>query len=232
MNVLVVGMEKTGLASVEFLVAQGHNVTATDTRALAEMPSAEALLERLNVSFALQSGAPFTTSDLVVTSPGVPDDIEPLEEARNAGVSVIGDVELAAPYLKGNTIGITGSNGKTTTTALVGHIFQSAGVPAQVGGNIGTPVIAMANTSRADQWNILELSSFQLETIRTFRAHVGVALNVTQNHLDRHHTFDNYVAAKAHLFRTQRSTDYAVLNSEDPVCRSYAEANARDGGMV
>jgi UDP-N-acetylmuramoylalanine--D-glutamate ligase len=223
MNVLVVGMEKTGLASVEFLIAQGHNVTATDTRGLADMPAAGALLERLNVPFSLQANAPFTTSDLVVTSPGVPDDIGPLDDARNAGVSVIGDVELAAPYLKGNTIGITGSNGKTTTTALVGHIFQFAGVPAQVGGNIGTPVIAMTNTSREDQWNILELSSFQLETIRTFRAHVGVALNVTQNHLDRHHTFDNYVAAKANLFRTQRNTDYAVLNSEDAVCRSYAK---------
>src|SRR5579859_128817 len=124
MNVLVVGMEKTGLASVEFLVAQGHNVTATDMRALAEMPAAAALLDRLKVPFSPQSRAPFTTSDLVVTSPGVPDDLEPLDDARNAGVSVIGEVELAAPYLKGNTIGITGSNGKTTTTALAGHIFE------------------------------------------------------------------------------------------------------------
>ena len=223
MNVLVVGMEKTGLASVEFLVAEGHHVTATDTRALADMPVAAALLERLKVPFAPQSSAPFTTSDLVVTSPGVPDDIAPLDDARAAGVSVIGDVELATPYLKGNTIGITGSNGKTTTTALVGHIFQSAGVPAQVGGNIGTPVIAMANTSREDQWNILELSSFQLETIRTFRAHIAVALNVTQNHLDRHHSFENYAAAKGNLFRTQRDSDYAVLNSEDATCRSYAK---------
>ena len=223
MNVLVVGMEKTGLASVEFLVAEGHQVTATDTRALADMPVAAALLERLKVPFAPQASAPFTTSDLVVTSPGVPDDIAPLDDARAAGVSVIGDVELATPYLKGNTIGITGSNGKTTTTALIGHIFQSAGVPAQVGGNIGTPVIAMANTSREDQWNILELSSFQLETIRTFRAHIGVALNVTQNHLDRHHSFENYAAAKGNLFRTQRDSDYAVLNSEDPTCRSYAK---------
>jgi UDP-N-acetylmuramoylalanine--D-glutamate ligase len=223
MNVLVVGMEKTGLASVEFLVAEGHNVTATDTRALADMPAAAALLERLKVPFAPQSSAPFTTSDLVVTSPGVPDDIAPLDDARNAGVSVIGDVELATPYLKGNTVGITGSNGKTTTTALIGHIFQFAGVPAQVGGNIGTPVIAMANTSRDDQWNILELSSFQLETIRTFRAHIAIALNVTQNHLDRHHSFANYAAAKGNLFRTQRDSDYAVLNSEDPTCRSYAK---------
>lgn len=222
MKVLVVGMEKTGLASVEFLVQQGESVTATDTRALADMPAAAALLERLKVPFVPQSSAPFTTSDLVVTSPGVPDDIEPLDDARAAGVTVIGEVELAAPYLKGDTIGITGSNGKTTTTALVGHIFESAGVPAQVGGNIGTPVIAMARTSRPGQWNILELSSFQLETIRTFRAHIGVALNVTQNHLDRHHSFENYAAAKANLFRTQRNTDFAVLNSEDKTCRSYA----------
>ena len=106
-------------------------------------------------------------------------------------------MELAAPYLQGPVIGITGSNGKTTTTSLVGHILQSAGVPAQVGGNIGTPVIAMAETSRDDQWNVLELSSFQLETIATFRAHIGVCLNVTQNHLDRHHTFENYARPKA-----------------------------------
>jgi UDP-N-acetylmuramoylalanine--D-glutamate ligase len=222
MNVLVVGMEKTGLASVEFLVQQGENVTATDTRALADMPAAAALLDRLKVPFVTQEKAPFTTSDLVVTSPGVPDDIAPLDDARSAGVTVFGDVELAAPYLKGDTIGITGSNGKTTTTALVGHIFASAGVPAQVGGNIGTPVIAMTAASRPGQWNILELSSFQLETIRTFRAHIGVALNVTQNHLDRHHSFENYAAAKGNLFRTQRNTDYAILNSEDAVCRSYA----------
>jgi UDP-N-acetylmuramoylalanine--D-glutamate ligase len=222
MNVLVVGLEKTGLASVEFLVAQGHLVTATDTRALPEMPAAAELLQRLKVPFARQAEAPFTTADLVVTSPGVPDDIEMLDDARRAGVTVIGDLELAAPYLKGETIGITGSNGKTTTTALLGHIFAAAGVPAQVGGNIGTPVIAMAGTSREGQWNILELSSFQLETVRTFRAHVGVALNVTQNHLDRHHTFENYAAAKANLFRGQRNTDFAVLNSEDETCRSYA----------
>jgi UDP-N-acetylmuramoylalanine--D-glutamate ligase len=222
MNVLVVGLEKSGLASVEFLVGKGESVTATDVRPLASMPAAAELLERLRVPFVPQKDAPFTTSDLVVTSPGVPDDIEPLDDARSAGVTVIGEVELAAPYLKGSTIGITGSNGKTTTTALVGHIFECASVPAQVGGNIGTPVIAMTATSRAGQWNILELSSFQLETIREFRAHVGVALNVTQNHLDRHHTFDNYVAAKGNLFRTQRSTDFAVLNSEDAVCRAYA----------
>ena len=118
---------------------------------------------------------------------------------------VIGEVELAAPFLSGRTIGITGTNGKTTTTALVGHILRESGIPAQVGGNIGTPVTAMIETSRPDQWNVLELSSFQLETIAEFHADIAVALNVTQNHLDRHHTFANYAAAKGRLFETQRA---------------------------
>jgi UDP-N-acetylmuramoylalanine--D-glutamate ligase len=146
-----------------------------------------------------------------------------LVEARRRGVRVIGEVELAAPFLKGETIGITGSNGKTTTTSLIGHILGEAGVPVQVGGNIGTPVTAMVESSRADGWNVLELSSFQLETIAEFRAHIGLALNVTQNHLDRHHTFENYAAAKGRLFETQRSGDFAVLNAEDPVCVGYAD---------
>jgi UDP-N-acetylmuramoylalanine--D-glutamate ligase len=111
---------------------------------------------------------------------------------------------------------------------MVGHILQSAGVAAQVGGNIGTPVIAMTATSRADQWNVLELSSFQLETVRTFRAHVGVCLNVTQNHLDRHYTFENYAAAKGNLFRTQQAGDHAVLNADDETCRSFAALTAAE----
>ena len=139
---------------------------------------------------------------------------------------MIGEVELAAPFLKGRTIGITGSNGKTTTTSLIGHILREAGVPVQVGGNIGTPVTAMIETSRADGWNVLELSSFQLETIAEFRAHIALALNVTQNHLDRHHTFENYAAAKGRLFETQRAGDFAVLNADDPVCAGYAARTA------
>jgi UDP-N-acetylmuramoylalanine--D-glutamate ligase len=137
-------------------------------------------------------------------------------------VRVIGDVELAAPLLKGMTIGVTGSNGETTTTSLIGHILGSSGVAAQVGGNIGTPVSAMVETSREGMWNVLELSSFQLETIDAFHADVGVALNVTQNHLDRHRTMERYVAAKARLFETQRSGDTAVLNADDAWCFALA----------
>ncbi|MDQ6700396.1 MAG: UDP-N-acetylmuramoyl-L-alanine--D-glutamate ligase, partial [Acidobacteriota bacterium] len=204
-------------ASVEFLLQKGANVTASDMRPLDQLSEAQAALSRACVPFRLQKEARFSDFDLIVLSPGVPADLPGL-----SGCNVIGEVELAAPDLQGPTIGITGTNGKTTTTAMVGHILKTAAVPVQVGGNIGTPVTAMTKSSRPDQWNVLELSSFQLETIRTFRAHVGVCLNVTQNHLDRHHTFENYAAAKGNLFRTQGPEDYAVLNEADPACVEYA----------
>ncbi len=211
MKTLVVGMEKSGRAAAEFLRARGDEVTATDLKPQ-DVPG-----------FRLQSDELFDEAwDRIVISPGVPADLPALERGRKRGVDVIGEVELAAPFIKGPVIGITGSNGKTTTTSLVGHILKSAGIATQVGGNIGKPVIAMVETSREEQWNVLELSSFQLETIRTFRAHVGVCLNVTQNHLDRHHTFENYASAKGNLFRTQKPGDHAVLNAEDAVCRSFA----------
>jgi UDP-N-acetylmuramoylalanine--D-glutamate ligase len=223
---LVVGMKKSGMASVELLVRQGATVRATDLKSieeLAELGEARELLRRLDIPFARQTAEVFEGCDLIVLSPDVPADLPALVEARRRGVRVIGEVELAAPFLKGETIGITGSNGKTTTTSLVGHILGEAGVPVQVGGNIGKPVTAMVESSRADGWNVLELSSFQLETIAEFRAHIGLALNVTGNHLDRHHTFENYAAAKGRLFETQRSGDFAVLNAEDPVCVGYAD---------
>jgi UDP-N-acetylmuramoylalanine--D-glutamate ligase len=223
---LVVGMKKSGMASAELLAREGAIVRATDLKPLERLPGAGALLDRLRIPFAPQTPEIFEGCGLIVLSPDVPADLAPLEAARRRGARVIGDVELAAPFLKGRTIGITGSNGKTTTTSLVGHILRQAGAPVQVGGNIGTPVTAMVDSSRADGWNVLELSSFQLETIDAFRAHIGVALNVTQNHLDRHHTFANYAAAKGRLFETQTAGDFAVLNAEDPVCVSYARGPA------
>lgn len=214
-NALVVGMEKSGHASAAFLRAHGAQVTATDIRPLT-VPG-----------FRLQSDSLFAEPwDLIVLSPGVPAHLPALEQARARGVNVMGEIELAAPFLRGRIVGITGSNGKTTTTSLVGHILHSAGVPAQVGGNIGTPVVAMAEASHDDDWNVLELSSFQLETARTFRAHIAVCLNVSQNHLDRHRTMENYIAAKARLFRMQLPGSHAVLNAGDAVCRSFAEMTA------
>ncbi len=223
---LVVGLKKSGMASAELLAQEGAEVRATDLKPLDELPGAAELLARLNVPFDRQMPEVFEGCDLIVLSPDVPADLPPIEAARRNGTRVIGEVELAAPFLRGRTIGITGSNGKTTTTSLVGHILREAGVPVQVGGNIGTPVTAMIAGSRADGWNVLELSSFQLETISEFRAHIAVALNVTQNHLDRHHTFEAYAAAKGRLFETQRSGDFAVLNADDPVCVGFAARTA------
>ena len=219
---LVVGMEKSGLAAVELLAAKGARVRATDLKPLAELAGVVEALERHGVEYERQSPAVFEWGELIVLSPGVPADLAPLEEARRRGVKVIGEIELAAPFLEGPVIGITGSNGKTTVTAMTGHLLRECGLAVQVGGNIGTPVAGMVASSRANQWNVLELSSFQLETTETFRAHIGVALNVTPDHLDRHHTFENYAAAKGRLFATQRAGDFAVLNAEDPVCVRYA----------
>ena len=211
---LVVGMEASGKAAVQFLVAQGADVTASDLKPV----------EGLSVPFALQTDELFDAPyDLIVTSPGVPFDLPGLVRARARGVKVIGDVELAAPYLQGPSIGITGTNGKTTTTALTAHILRESGVAVLLGGNIGRPVTDMIADSRSGQWNVLELSSFQLETIATLRAHIAVGLNLTQNHLDRHHTLEAYAEAKSRLFRTQTREDFAVLNLDDAVSRSWSE---------
>src|SRR5947207_11968036 len=177
MRALVVGLERSGLAALELLKKRGVHLRATDSRPLSQLPKAAEVLKRLGVPFEPQSPEVFEGADLIVLSPGVPADLEPIEAARQRGVNVIGEVELAGLYLRGKTIGITGSNGKTTTTAMVGHILKESGIPAQVGGNIGTrAATAMVKTSRPDQWNVLELSSFQLETIERFRAQIAICL--------------------------------------------------------
>jgi len=216
---VVVGMARSGVAAVELLMEMGARVTAVD-QSVASNPR----LVELGVSVLPQDSAAFEGADLVVLSPGVPADLEVLQAVRAKGIPVVGDLELASWFLKGEIIGITGSNGKTTTTAMTGHILKASGIPVQVGGNIGTPPASMVRTSRAGQWNVLELSSFQLETISEFRAHVGAALNVTPDHLDRHYTFEKYATAKARLFENQRADDFAVLNADDPVTRGYAQA--------
>jgi UDP-N-acetylmuramoylalanine--D-glutamate ligase len=212
-RVVVVGMARSGIAAMELLMEQGAKVTAVDQSPLAN----------LAMAVQPQGAASFEGADLVVLSPGVPADLDLLEPVRRRGTPVVGDLELASWFMKGEIIGITGSNGKTTTTAMTGHILLSSGIPVQVGGNIGTPPASMVKTSRAGQWNVLELSSFQLETISTFRAHIGAALNVTPDHLDRHYTLEKYAAAKARLFENQTSSDFAVLNADDPITRAYAK---------
>lgn len=222
-HVVVAGMAQSGLAVVAFVAARGARVSAVDSKPLEQLPGASAAIEAAGADFRPQSADAFSDADLVVVSPGVPADLPELEAARARGVRVIGEVELAGAFLEGSTIGITGANGKTTTTALAGHILRECGIPVQAGGNIGTPVTAMVESSRPERWNVLELSSFQLETIDSFRARIGACLNVTPDHLDRHHTFENYAAAKGRLFETQREGDFAVLNAGDAACLGYAE---------
>ena len=226
-NVVVLGLAQSGLAAVELLAEKGAEVTACDAQPLDRLPVAAATLGRLSVPFRLPSREALADAAWIVISPGVPADLELLEEARRRGAHAIGEVELAAYYLQGDTIGITGSNGKTTTTALVGHLLAECGIPVQVGGNIGiAAATAMVKTSRPGQWNVLELSSFQLETIERFHARIAVALNVTQDHLDRHHSFERYAAAKGRVFETQAPGDWAVLNADDPVTSAYASKTA------
>jgi UDP-N-acetylmuramoylalanine--D-glutamate ligase len=219
-RVVVVGMARSGVAAAELLQEKGARVRTVDQNSMS--------IPGYNIE--PQGDASFADADLIVLSPGVPPDLDVIENARRRGVRIIGDLELASWFLEGDIIGITGANGKTTTTALTGHILAASGVTAQVGGNIGiagkSPA-AMVKTSRPGQWNVLELSSFQLETTETLRAHIGAALNVTPDHLDRHHTMEKYAEAKARLFANQRAGDLAVLNADDPICASFAE---RGGG--
>src|SRR5580698_3331028 len=182
-RVVVVGMGLSGVGAVRLLRQQGALVRAVDQKQKGEMEG---------VTIEPQTDAAFRDAELVVTSPGVPLDLDLFAPVRARGIPVIGELELAAPFLEGPNIGITGTNGKTTTTALTGHILRESGIACQVGGNIGTAPAKMVETSRTGQWNVLELSSFQLETIETFRAPIAVGLNVTQNHLDRHHTMEAY----------------------------------------
>lgn len=213
-RVLVAGMAKSGFAAVDVLLKHGAKVRAMDSKPDESM---RARLAERGVELEAQSPEAFLGADLIVLSPGVP-----VEAVPQGAAPVIGEVELAGYDLQGPVIGITGSNGKTTTTALIGHILDNSGIACQVGGNIGTAPAAMIGASRPDQWNVLELSSFQLETIHEFRAKVGLVLNVTQNHLDRHRTIENYANAKARLLETQDESCFAVLNRDNSITASMA----------
>ncbi len=216
-RVLVVGLGKSGVASALFLQSRGARVTVSDTRS--EHQLRQEIPTLLDRGIAIEAGGhgerTFRDQDLIVVSPGVPTDVPPLVRARSRGLPVIGEVELAARYLRGKVIAITGSNGKTTTTTLCGDLIAASGQKMLVGGNIGTPAIQLVEHSSDDTINVLEISSFQLETIEIFHPQVAVVLNVTPDHLDRHGTFAAYVNAKARIFKNQSSSDWAVLNLDN-----------------
>jgi UDP-N-acetylmuramoylalanine--D-glutamate ligase len=217
---LVVGLGKSGVASALFMKAHGARVTVSDTKSGDELRNEIPVL--LDHGITVETGGhgdrTFRGQDLIVVSPGVPVDAPPLVQARSLGETVIGEIELAAQFLPGPIVAITGSNGKTTTTTLTGEIMTAAGLPTLVGGNIGTPAISLAERAKPETVVVLEISSFQLETIQTFRPKIAVVLNVTPDHLDRHRTFEIYTDAKAKIFENQQGSDFAVLNADDPTC--------------
>jgi len=222
---LVVGLGKSGVASALFLKSRGARVTVSDLKPEAELRNE--ILLFLEHGIAVETGGhgdrTFRGQDLIVVSPGVPFDAPMLVQARSQGEKVIGEIELAAQFLPGPIAAITGANGKTTTTALAGEILAAANIPVLVGGNIGTPAIGFVDQASPETWIVLEVSSFQLETIVKFRPRIAVILNITPDHLDRHKTFANYVNAKARIFENQRPEDFAVLNADDATTAGLAD---------
>ncbi len=223
-RVLVVGLGKSGLAAALFLRDRGARVTVSDTRSAAALgDQIPALLE---AGIMVEAGGhgllTFRRQDLIVVSPGVPLDTPEVKQAAQFGLPVIGELELASRFLRGDVVAITGSNGKTTTTTLIGEIFKDAGLTTQVGGNIGLPVIELIAGSAAETWNVLEVSSFQLETTVEFKPKIALVLNITPDHLDRHKTFEAYRAAKAKITANQGPEDFLVLNAEDVASQGVA----------
>lgn len=223
-QVLVVGLARTGIATALFCAERGARVTATEARPEAEIAEAAAKLRAAGVSLELGGHHPetFVRQDLIVPSPGVPPTLPPLAAARAIGVPVWSEIELAWRFLRGRLICITGSNGKTTTTALIGHILETAGLPVQVAGNIGTPLISRVDLSSDAGFTVVEASSFQLESISAFRPDIAVLLNVTPDHLDRHGSIEIYGKTKARMFENQTADDAAIINAEDAVAPQYA----------
>jgi len=216
-KVLVVGIARSGVAAARLLASRGAMVIANDVKPESELADAADELRTLGVMLSLGAHPEslFVNAELIVLSPGVPADLAPLESARRGGVEIISEPELAGRFLRGRMIGVTGSNGKTTVTTLVGELMRAAGAEVIVGGNIGTPLTSLIEKSAENTWTVAELSSFQLEMIDSLRVNVAVVTNITPDHLDRHGSFENYMRAKHRVLLNQTEDDWAVLNGQD-----------------
>jgi len=221
--VTVAGAARSGIAAAHLLARRGARVTLSDSgEQMPDLDSASLLEAGVGLELGGHRVETFRDADLIVTSPGVPPELAVLAEAKAAGVHVIGEVELASRWLKGRVIAITGTKGKSTTTALTGRMLQSAGIRTLVGGNIGTPLSGQVDASTTDTVHVVEVSSFQLEQIEQFHPWVAVLLNFSPDHLDRHHTLEAYAAAKARVFENQVASDWAVVNADDAGARRLA----------
>jgi UDP-N-acetylmuramoylalanine--D-glutamate ligase len=230
-KVLVVGLGKSGLAAALFLRRRGAQVTVSDVRSADQL--AKEIPALIEAGIMVESGGhgllTFRRQDLIVVSPGVPLDTPELAQVKSFGLPVIGELELAARFLKGHTLAVTGSNGKTTTTTLLGEILEASGLRTLVGGNIGVPVVALIEQSTDETWSVLEVSSFQLESTEQFHPDIAVILNITPDHLDRHGSFENYARAKERIFAAQTAEDSLILNADNTPC---VEAAARSKAKV
>jgi UDP-N-acetylmuramoylalanine--D-glutamate ligase len=223
-KVLVIGAARSGIASARFLAQRGATVALNDRKPLNEWPAAALDLKTEGVG-TLAGDPPgwlLDQIDLVVVSPGVPTKAIPIRYADRRGAEVIGEIELASRFLRGRIVAITGTNGKTTTTSLIGQMLSDAGINVQVGGNIGTALISMVESSRDDGWTVVEVSSFQLETIVNFHPTLAAVLNVTPNHMDRYESVMDYASAKHRIFMNQTAGDVAILNADDEIVSSWA----------
>src|SRR5215467_11804392 len=228
-KILVIGLARTGVATTLFCLKQGAVVTATDTRPESELADAVAKLRATPIALHLGGYTEKILDDqeLIIPSPGVPADADILKIARSKNIPVWSEIELADRFLSGRLIGITGSNGKTTTTSLVDHILKNSGFNTLLAGNIGTPLIDVVEKTTDQTITVAELSSFQLELIETFRPNISVFLNLTPDHLDRHGSMEAYGAAKARIFEKQTASDFAVLNADDPASTPYAPSTPK-----
>lgn len=217
LNILVVGLAKTGVGCARFLASKGAQVTVTDMRNESQLAPVLVELSGLNIRFELErhDEATFLDSDLIVASPGVPMDLPQLVKARQSGVEIISEIELASRFIDAPLAAITGTNGKTTTTTLLGEIFKHNGYHTFIGGNIGTPLIEVADSDQIIDQVVAEISSFQLEWITSFRPKVAALLNLSEDHLDRYHSYQDYINAKLRIFENQTGEDFAVLNRDD-----------------
>jgi UDP-N-acetylmuramoylalanine--D-glutamate ligase len=223
-RILVVGLARTGRAVAQRFRREGAVVTATDLRSPASFGSMlhELMESQIGFELGVHREETFLKQDLIVVSPGVPWHLPQLEAARRRGITVVPEVEAASWFFHGILVGITGTNGKTTTTTLLGQMLEASDFSTYLAGNIGVPLISAVDLFSPESIVVAELSSFQLEAIQHFRPHVAVLLNVSENHLDRHGTFAAYVSAKAQIFRNQQPDDFAVLNADDPVVMGLA----------
>lgn len=230
-NVLVVGLGASGLAAAKLLVARGARVTVNDNRERGALGDRAAAAEELGATLVL-GGHPeplFVGSDIIVVSPGVPP-LAALAAADEAGIIIASEVELASWFVESTVIAVTGTNGKSTVTTLIGQMCARTGRPTFVGGNLGRPLVEVVDdpAARGEGFVVVELSSFQLERVARFRANVAMLLNVSEDHLDRYESYAGYVAAKARIFEGQLAADHAVVPSGDEVCRSLAAAGAAE----